>query len=355
MTIAFSYLSWPFINSRDDVEKYQKLAQLVEASGFTAFGVADTQYRRAESYVGVTLAASVTRRILVGPCPSNPITREPSVTAAFLATIDAISEGRAMLAMATGNTAAYSAGRRPATRARLEEYIQAVRDIISTGESEFNGRISRVKRSPDAPRKRIPIYIVAGGPKTLRLAGRIGDGVILGNGVLPEVVEHSLEMIAAGAAEAGRRLDDIDLWWVVQPGLASTAEEARESIKASITGQAYHSFRHNLDEKQVPNHLRSAVERYVAEHDYLSHGQEQGRNFQLMDQLGLTDYFLERLSIVGTSGDWIKKINALGAIGVQKLWLSPFPGGLDRELQGIEALSRKVLPEFLDERLSQDP
>ena len=353
MAIAFGYLLRSFFNARNDVEKYQKLAQQVEASGFTALGVADTQYLGSDCYIGVTLATSVTRRILVGPCPSNPITREPSVTAAFLSTIDAISEGRAMMVMATGNTAAYSAGRRPATRARLEEYIQAVRAINSTGEAEFDGRISRVKRSPDAPTKRIPIYIIAEGPKMLRLAGRIGDGVVLGNGILPEVIEHSLEMIEAGAAEAGRILDDIDLWWLVHPELSSTEQEVGESYKVRLTGVGHHCFLGNLDEKQVPNHLRSAVERYVAGHDYASYTEARGRNVQLMEQLGLTDYFLERFAITGTSEDWIKKINALKAMGVSKLWLSPFPGGLDRELESVNTLSREVLPTFLDDRLRQ--
>ena len=350
MTMKFSYLSaWSFLNGRDDLDGYQKLVQRVESSGFTAIGVADTQYLKADCHMGVTLAASVTRRILVGPCPSNPITREPSVTAAFLAGIDAMSEGRAMLVMATGNTAAYAAGRDPAGRIRLEKYIQAVRDLIATGEAKFDGRISRVKWTSHAPRKRIPIYIIAEGPKMLRLAGRIADGVVLGNGLLPEVVEHSLEIVEAGADEAGRNLADIDLWWIALPGLAPTVDEARENMKAGMTGVGYHCFLHNLDEKQVPDHLRSAVERYVAEHDFISYGEAQGRNVQLMDQLGLTDYFMERLGIVGTSEDWIKKINALRAMGVNNIWLSRFPGDQEHELQCIDTFSREVLPAFLDD------
>ena len=355
MTIEFAYLTaWAFLNGRNDLERYQKVAQRVEASGFSAIGVADTQYLKADCYIGVTLAASITQRILVGPCPSNPITREPSITAAFLAGIDAMSEGRAMLVMATGNTSAYAVGSSPATRARLEEYIQAVRGLIATGEAKFDGRISRVKWTSYAPRQQIPIYIIAEGPKMLRLAGRIGDGVILGNGLIPEVVERSLEIIKEGAAESGRSLADIDLWWLALPGLSSTVEQARESMKASMTGVGYHCFSHNLDEKQVPNHLRSAVEKYIAEHDFVSYGEAQGRNVQLMDQLGLTDYFLERLAIVGTPEDWIEKINKLRAIGVQKIWLSPFPGGLERELHSVDTFSREVLPAVLDDRPTQE-
>ncbi len=349
MTVEFAYSTefWPLLRGRSDMEKYQALAQLIEASGFTAMGLGDTQYLRAECYIAVTLAASATRRILVGPCPSNPITREPSVTAAFIAGIDAMSEGRAMLVIATGDSSAYAAGRRPATMARLEEYVQAVRGLINTGEAKFDGRISRVKWTSYSPRHHIPIYIIAEGPKMLRLAGRIGDGVMLGNGFLPEVVEHSLEMIKAGADEAGRSMSDIDLWWRAQPGLAPTAKEARESIKVSMSGVGYHSFLHSLDQKHVPSHLRSSVEEYVKGYDFGAYGEGQGHNVQRMDQLGLTDYFLERFAIAGTPEDWVKRIKALEAGGVRKLWLGPFRGGMDRELEAVNTLAREVLPTFL--------
>ena len=178
----------------------------------------------------------------------------------------------------------------------------------------------------------------------LRLAGRIGDGVVMGNGFLPEVVKNSLEMIEEGAAESGRSLADLDLWWRAQPGLADSQEEAKESIKVSMSGVGFHSFLHSLDQKQVPDDLRSSVERYVKEYDFEAYGEARGRNVQRMDELGLTEYFLERFAITGTPSDWIERIKGLRASGVRKLWLGPFRGGMERELKAVDILAREVLP-----------
>jgi 5,10-methylenetetrahydromethanopterin reductase len=50
----------------------------------------------------------------------------------------------------------------------------------------------------------IPVFISASGPRTLELAGRIADGVILLVGLFPEALAWSLEHIDRGASNAGR-------------------------------------------------------------------------------------------------------------------------------------------------------
>jgi alkanesulfonate monooxygenase SsuD/methylene tetrahydromethanopterin reductase-like flavin-dependent oxidoreductase (luciferase family) len=71
----------------------------------------------------------------------------------------------------------------------------------------------------------VPIYL-AEGQRTLRLAGRVADGVVVGLGLSPEVIELSLDAIAEGAREAGRRLTDLDVWWLVKANLAESRAAA---------------------------------------------------------------------------------------------------------------------------------
>jgi len=50
----------------------------------------------------------------------------------------------------------------------------------------------------------VPIWIAAGGPRTLRMAGGVADGVFIRVGTHPANIARSIEMIRAGSAEAGR-------------------------------------------------------------------------------------------------------------------------------------------------------
>ena len=50
----------------------------------------------------------------------------------------------------------------------------------------------------------IPVYISASGPKTLELAGRVADGVVLLAGLHPEGLQYALEHIDRGVDAAGR-------------------------------------------------------------------------------------------------------------------------------------------------------
>ena len=50
----------------------------------------------------------------------------------------------------------------------------------------------------------IPVWVSATGPRTLELAGRVADGVILLAGLHPEGISFALEHIDRGAEAAGR-------------------------------------------------------------------------------------------------------------------------------------------------------
>jgi len=87
-----------------------------------------------DAYVRAALIAQTAKSAQVGIHPTNPLTREPQIMAAFIASIDAMTEGRAFLDIGSGDSAVYNIGLVPATRARMADYITCVRDLIATGE-----------------------------------------------------------------------------------------------------------------------------------------------------------------------------------------------------------------------------
>src|SRR5262249_57825183 len=103
-------------------------------------------------------------------------------------------------------------------------------------------RASRVWQVHRA-RRRVPIYLAAEGPRTLELAGRIADGVIVGLGLTPEVIALSLAAIERGARAAGRSLADVDVWWFAKTNVADTRAEGGRPIRMAPAASPDHPVR----------------------------------------------------------------------------------------------------------------
>ncbi len=71
---------------------------------------------------------------------------------------------------------------------------------------------------------RIPIYIAGSGPKTLELAGEIGDGVILFGTVGDSLLGYTLSHIRRGAERAGKRMQDLYITVVTAFHLTKSGE-----------------------------------------------------------------------------------------------------------------------------------
>jgi len=65
------------------------------------------------------------------------------------------------------------------------DYIVAVRELLENGQTVYRGRHNRFIWPRPEARRRIPICVTAEGPRMLRLAGQIGDQVLIGTGLTP--------------------------------------------------------------------------------------------------------------------------------------------------------------------------
>src|SRR5438477_4005442 len=85
---------------REDTRKFMDLVKMADDYGAEAIGTFDTAFIGGDAYVRATLIAQASARARVGLRPTNPLTREPQVMASFLASIDALTDGRAFMDMA---------------------------------------------------------------------------------------------------------------------------------------------------------------------------------------------------------------------------------------------------------------
>jgi alkanesulfonate monooxygenase SsuD/methylene tetrahydromethanopterin reductase-like flavin-dependent oxidoreductase (luciferase family) len=97
-----------------------ELAQAGEAAGFDYAWLFDSHVLWRDPYPLLTLIAEHTTRLRLGTCVTNPGTREPSVTASLLATLDELSGGRMDLGIGRGDSARRVLGKPPITLAKTE-------------------------------------------------------------------------------------------------------------------------------------------------------------------------------------------------------------------------------------------
>ncbi len=287
-------------------------AAMADRLGYDLFGVPDSQALGHELYASLGPLARETDRITLGPTITNPITRHPVVTASAMATIDDLADGRAVMGFGSGDSSVYTLGKRPARLSELEASITRIKALWRGERVDVDGTDVGIEWiDPDQPRD-IPVLLAAEGPKTLRLAGRLADGVIVGLGVSPEVREVAVEAIEAGAREAGRDPDAIEKWYFVQANVAPTTATAIDEIRGALAGVAHHSLQFTFEGKAVPEQYREPVRELVERYDSDAHQQDgTSTNEALVGELGLTDYLADRYAVAGTRDEVADQLHRL--------------------------------------------
>lgn len=308
----------------DDLAQLPEWARTVEASGFDVIGLTDSPALYPETYVTGAVAAQHTSRVRLGPRVTNPITRHPMVAASAIRSLDVLSGGRALFGIGAGDSAAHSAGVRPAPVHITEAYLLAVRGLLRGEEVDYRGARLQMFTEP----RDVPIYVAAAGPKMLRMAGRVADGVIIGSGILPEVIEDTLARIGEGAAEVGRSLDDLDLWWLCGGRLAESRAAAEEQMLSLTAALVNAHGQITLDGKLIPEEVLPEARYLIDHYDFHAHVKHGtggvGRaasNADLLRSLPrLRDYASRRYVMGGTPDECVEQIRVAGASGARQFW-----------------------------------
>jgi 5,10-methylenetetrahydromethanopterin reductase len=317
---------------REAVER----AKRAESLGFEAIFFADSHMNNLDPYQVMAMCAAQTNKIRLGTAVANMVHRDPTVTANSFATLNEISEGRAIIGMGTGDGPVYSLGRTATRVAEFEQGLQIIRDLlhdrgITVPKSKERSAEDTVKLK--VGKRPVPIYISAEGPKTLRVAGRVCDGVILGTGFDLDVLEWAQARITEGTNDAGRRLTEIDVMPAGMICVDDNGDLARKRVRARLANRAHHNFRFTFE--TVPQEELAGVKKFMAGFDISKPIEER------VDPGLVTDYLIHRFTIAGTPHECAARVRILEATGIKRLLLTP-PNTIFNET--MEAWGRRVIP-----------
>jgi len=161
-------------------------------------------------------ACAVTERMQIATAATNPNTRHPLITGSWATTLHRLSGGRFTLGVGRGIAAIYAAyGIPPVTTAQLADFASMMRRLWR-GEVIVNhdgpmGKYPILVLDPDFDED-IRLALVAFGPNTLDLGGRMFDDVILHTYFTPETVSRCVRTVKQAAERAGRDPGAVRVW-----------------------------------------------------------------------------------------------------------------------------------------------
>jgi probable F420-dependent oxidoreductase len=174
--------------------------------------------------------AAATTRLGIATAATNHNTRHPMVTATMATTLHRLSGGRYALGLGRGFDLLFDVMGLPRiTGAQLEDAIGIYRRLWH---GEAFGHDGPAGRYPYLSQDRgfdedIPVLMMAIGPKSLELAGRVADGVVLHTFLTDETLARAVRTVRASAERAGRDPASVRVWSVLATVEDSITEEQR--------------------------------------------------------------------------------------------------------------------------------
>lgn len=303
----------------DDPKEFKQLVLEIADLGYDRLWMTDSSLHARYVYSYLTLAATWAPDLLVGTAVTNPLTRHPAVTAIAASTLDVVSGGRFALGIGAGDRPLLSLGLKPAPLGVLERSIVDIRRLWGGDTVNDDGPAFQLDnahfRFPSGTG--IPIFVSASGPATLRMAGRLADGVILLCGLHPKVVTWALDRIDEGVEQAGRDS---------RPHIAifaygSVIDDAEAAMRSARTIAAW-----------FPQTVPKLCEVAGLAEETINRVQQayQGGEFQEAEAAAslLPDEFVEQMALYGGVEAAREHIRTLTGLGVDSI--NVFPLGDDR-------------------------
>ena len=326
--MKFSYAMLPDYPLSESLASIKKADEL----GFYAVYAADETWHK-DLWLLFAAAAASTSRIRLGPSISGVCLREPTLIAQAAATLDELTNGRAEVAVSSGNfglLAQYKidwATTKPLSR--VKESVRVIRTLLDDGVITFDGEFFKYDGLFTFARPvqdHLPVKMGAmRGPKSFEAAAEFSDGCHHALSYTREAYEYMMEHCTIGAERAGKNVQDLDMGsWVVF-SIAEDSAIAKDAARSMVG-----LYASSMPEEQL---RRNGVEpEEVAPIVAAIGAGDMAKGIELT-----TPDLAERLSIAGTPDEVAAKIkDQIEPTGVNHMILAITDAALVKALMGRE-------------------
>jgi 5,10-methylenetetrahydromethanopterin reductase len=330
MQVGFFF--WPYT-----LDLCQKLAERADRYGYAMIGIADTPGNAMDPWVSAAVVALASRRTRIALCVTNLLTRHPAVSAAAVASLDHVSNGRAVLGIGAGHSGTKNVGLPRSNARELADGVTFIKALLHGAPASLGtatAHLPWIKRAP-------PVFLAASHPRPLRAAGQTADGVFANYGLAAENIRDSESHIIEGLKRAGRAPDGIEIWQIAALDCSEDRNVARSKVGAMLAFLAgYVIGDQNLEARGVPEALREPV--LELRRRYSTRPGE--ADIKLVQELGLFDYLSRRLSICGNPQDCLAQALVAKSAGAKRLMLTVSLAS--DPVRTVELFGEHVLPKL---------
>lgn len=316
------------------IEKLVGTAVDAEQRGFEFCWVTD-HYNNRNVYVSLGAIAAQTSKLLLGTGVTNPYTSNPCWTAAAIASIDEVSDGRAVFGIGAGDKATLAQLGIPWTKplTAVKEAVQIIRTLLNNEKSKLKGQIFEISGAKFnfKTKRSIPIYIGAQGPKMLKTAAQYGEGVLI-NASSPKDFDVALPNIKEGCEAAGKSLSDVDVVGYTCFSVDDDAVAARKEASSVVAFIVAGSPPLVLERHGIAVSDADKIKDAIAKGDF-------GTAFG-----SVTEDMIEAFAVAGKADDCIDRIKELEKAGVTQFVVGS-PIGVKKK-RALEIFGESIKPKF---------
>ena len=305
-----------FISVGRSLERAVDRVRTAEALGYDSAYV--THIAGRDSLTVLAAYACASERIRLGTGVMPIYSRTPAASAQSIATVDEQSGGRAVLGIGVSHKVTVEGwyGQPLEKPVRdMREYVGIVRAILR-GEAPPAGE--RFRSSFHfmgyEPRRDLPIYIGALSPRMLRLAGELGDGVVLWLCNPDYVRDVVIPEVTKGREKAGRDLEGFDVVAAVPTAVTDEPEAARARLRGDLVPYFSLPF------------YRAMLERSGFEDDIAGFDAGMARNDPEAAVGAISDAFMQTLAAIGSAEEAEATVGRYRDAGATSPCLGGVPG-----------------------------
>jgi probable F420-dependent oxidoreductase len=227
-----------------DVASVCAVAQRAEALGFSDLWVTENTLDHVTCFdpvVVLTYAAAVTSRIRLGASVVVLAIHSPMMVAHQWATLDHLSNGRAILGVGIGREHHYREFSVPEKGrvTRLREEIEVIKALWTQQQVTYHGRFYRLDGATMSPKPvqqpHVPIWMGVGHPNAIKRAASLGDGWMGSGGSAIAEFIRSVPLMRDALAAAGRDAEGFPISKRIFVAVDENPEVARAELHRWFT------------------------------------------------------------------------------------------------------------------------